>query len=71
MPGLALSDDSQRFLNRHDAEGFPHVDDEAGTLWDAFGVTQQSTYVFINDDGTWRISEYGSLRSDVEDLIAQ
>ena len=47
-----------------------HVDDPAQELWTRFGVTNQSTYVYINDDGTTRTTGYGNLRGDVQALIA-
>ncbi len=60
----------QEFIEETGVEGFRHLDN-ADDIWDRFGVTRQSTYVFINDDGTWRTSGYGSLSADVEGLIAQ
>ena len=50
---------------------FAQVPDIDGVIWRQFGVTQQRTYVYINDDGTWDLSAYGSLRDDVVDLIAR
>ncbi len=60
----------REFIEDTGVEGFPHLDN-ADDVWDRFGVTRQRTYVYINDDGTWRTSGYGSLRADVEGLIAQ
>jgi len=57
------------FLDETGANTFANL--TAGQdVWDRFGVTRRSTYVYINDDGTWRTSGYGSLRDDVEDLIS-
>ena len=39
-------------------------------IWERFGVSEQRTYVYIDDDGSWRTAGYGSLASDVEALIA-
>ncbi len=47
----------------------PHIPDPDGVLWDRFGVTQQRTYVFLNDDGTSRVGTYGNLPGDVEELV--
>lgn len=70
MPGLADAEDMRTFLGETGADTFRHLDD-AADIWDRFGVTRQSSYVFINNDGTWRVGEYGSLVEDVEGLIAQ
>lgn len=71
VPGLAATDDMIGFIERTGVESFPHIDDNGGEIWDRFGVTQQRTYAFVNDDGSFRLSGYGSLRQDVEGLIAQ
>ncbi len=31
---------------------FPHAVDSGGDLWRAYGVTNQPSFVFLNDDGT-------------------
>ena len=59
------------FVATHGADAFQSVDDPNTELWMRFGVTSQSTYVFINDDGTWRASGYGRLEADVQGLIDQ
>lgn len=59
------------FVSEQGVGGLQHVDDPNTELWSRFGVTQQRTYVFINDDGSFRLSGYGSLIEDVEGLIAQ
>lgn len=69
----SLSDDfdaMNAFVNQAGATNFPNLPDLNGEVWGNFGVVQQSSYVFINDDGTWRVSGYGSLPSDVAELIA-
>ncbi len=70
VPGLSDNASSKaQFLDQTGANSFAHVAD--GTeLWDRFGVDEQRTYVYLNDDGTWQTTGYGSLRSDVEALIA-
>ena len=47
-----------------------HIPDLKSEIWNAFDVTMQRTYVFINADGTVEKKGYGSLASDVEALIA-
>lgn len=60
----------REFVAENGVDGLAHLDG-GDAVWNAFGVTQQRTYVYINDDGTWRTSGYGSLQEDVEGLIAQ
>ena len=71
VPGQSNADSMREFVDTHGAGAFQHVDDTATTLWSRFGVTNQSTYVYINDDGTWERTGYGSLISDVEELLSQ
>ena len=71
VPSLADEDSIQEFHDRHGIDGFANVPDRAGDIWQAFGVTQQRTYVLMNDDGTFERTGYGSLEEDVLDLIAR
>lgn len=59
------------FVNDTGSTNFHQVPDVEGVIWNQFGITAQRTYVYINNDGTWRSSGYGSLREDVQNLIAQ
>ena len=61
----------ERFVSQTNATAFDHIPDEDGVLWQRFGVSQQRTYILINDDGTWERTGYDSLRDDVLDLIAR
>ncbi len=70
MPGLGNRISMAQFINDNGVGEFPHVPDSDGTLWGRFDVSQQSTYVYVNDDGTVTTTGYGSLREDVEQLIA-
>ncbi|MGH1489502.1 MAG: hypothetical protein ACRBK7_08945 [Acidimicrobiales bacterium] len=71
IPGLSNVDSMQNFVSRNGVESIDHLVDPDGELWERFGVQQQRTYVYVNDDGTTRTVGYGSLSSDVEDLIAR
>jgi hypothetical protein len=71
VPGQAEEDSMRDFVSSTGTDVIDHIPDLDGNLWLRFGVRQQRTYVFINDDGTWRTSGYGSLEQDVQDLIAQ
>jgi hypothetical protein len=53
--------------------GVPHLDDEPGTLWKKFGVTQQSTYVIIDRAGAVVTTGYLDdlqLTNKVKSLVA-
>ena len=71
VPGLA---DEPAMLEFHEETGidtFPNVPDGDGEIWQAFGVTEQRTYVLLNDDGTFERTGYGNLEEDVQALIAK
>jgi len=60
----------QEFVAQRGVGGFNHIPDPQGVIWDRFGVRSQRTYVLINDDGSIRLTGYGSLEQDVQGLIA-
>ena len=39
------------FIEERDVGHFPHIRDDSGAIWSAFGVTSQPAFAFINDDG--------------------
>lgn len=40
------------FVDKYEVEGFEHIIDEGGVVWEQYGVTSQPSFAFINDDGT-------------------
>lgn len=70
VPGLSNIEAMQNFVSSNGVDSLVHLND-GGELWERFGVTEQRTYVYINDDGTSMRATYGSLPSDVEDLVAR
>jgi len=70
VPGLAAEPAIREFIGKNGVGSFPHLADSDGDVWDRFSVHSQHTYVFINDDGTFRQSGYGQLETDVQELIA-
>lgn len=71
VPGRSDDVDAKaRFLDDTGANTFANIID-GDDIWARFGVTEQNTYVYINNDGTWSTARYGSLREDVEALIDQ
>ena len=71
VPGLADVEDMIGFVDATGTDVIDHIPDPDSEIWNRFGVTRQRTYVLINDDGTTRTTGYGSLESDVQDLIAR
>lgn len=52
---MASRDDADAirgFVDTYQVQGFEHIIDEGGLVWERFGVVSQPTFVFINDDGT-------------------
>ena len=70
IPGLAGPEEFPEFISSTGTEIIPHIPDEQLEIWGRFGVTQQRTYVYINDDGSFEQAGYGNLVGDVADLIA-
>lgn len=71
IPGLGSSEEFAEFIADTGVGSFQHIDDPGGELWARFGVVQQRTYILINQDGTAERKGYGSLGSDVANLIAK
>lgn len=40
------------FVEDHGLGGFEHVADPGASIWRAFEITAQPSFVFINDDGS-------------------
>ena len=70
VPGLASAGQFPEFIESTGTDVLSHIPDEDGVIWDRFGVTQQRTYAYVNDDGTFELAGYGNLAADVEELIA-
>ena len=66
--------DMEEFVAEYGVGGFEHVADEDVEIWEAYGITSQPAFVFINDDGTSEtlISALGleGLTARVEALAA-
>ena len=53
--GIAGQDSTESiraFVDDFGLDGFEHIADERSEIWNAFGISAQPAYVFINDDGT-------------------
>ena len=71
VPGLASAADFPEFIDSTGTASLTHIPDEQLQIWGRFGVTQQRTYVYINDDGTFERAGYGNLAGDVAAPIAR
>lgn len=69
VPGLSDPDAIRSFIDEEQVGSIVHLEDN-GELWDRFGVSEQRTYVFINDDGSATVTGYGSLSDRVAELVA-
>lgn len=70
IPGLGQLGPMEDFVVETGVDDIVHVPDVDGVLWSRFGVTRQRTYIYIDDDGSMEVAGYGSLESDVRDLIS-
>lgn len=53
--GVASRDDVDAirgFVDSYQVQGFEHIIDEGGVIWERYGVFSQPAFAFINDDGT-------------------
>ena len=63
------------FIGLTGTRGFPQLNDADGALWERFGTGGRSTFMFVNDDGSFVLTTYGIVDRDrlieeVERLIA-
>ncbi len=70
VPGLSDASSHRGFVEQTRSGSIQHVDDQTQALWNRFGVTRQRTYVYIDDAGNVTVTGYGSLREDVQALLA-
>jgi hypothetical protein len=72
--GLAPGADLPAFVEETGTGAFTHLDDESGTLYEQFGAGDRSTFLFVDDDGTFVRTTYGTmtedrLNSEIEKLL--
>ena len=73
VAGMGDNKAMHQFVSDLSVGKVPHLDDQAGKIWKRFGITQQSTYVFV--DRTGRIVRTGylddlQLTAEVKSLTA-
>ena len=69
VPGLADPGTFEGFIQDTGTDVIPHILDD-GAIWNRFGIRSQSTYVYVDDDGSSRSTGFGNLPGDVAELIA-
>lgn len=67
--GDATGSELQPFIDETGTVGFAHLDDSTGELWERFGTSGRSTFMFLDDDGSFVLTEYGI--ADEGRLIAE
>lgn len=60
--GLGQADAMRVFVDERGVDSFVHLSDEAGAVWQRFGITAQSTYVVLDAAGA--VVAEGSLSED-------
>lgn len=64
--GVASRDDEaamQDFVDKHGLSGFPNISDEAGEVWERFGVFDQPAWVFATASGDYEVV-FGRIPED-------
>lgn len=52
VAGLESGDDAmRRFVDQHQLDGFPHLADDEGQVWQKFGVDSQEYFVILDSAG--------------------
>ena len=73
IAGMGDNKAMHQFVADLDVGAVPHLDDRAGAVWKRFGITQQSTYVFVDRAGTVVRTGYlddRQLTAEVESLTS-
>jgi thiol-disulfide isomerase/thioredoxin len=73
IAGMGNNKDMHEFVSDLEVGAVPHLDDEPGKLWKKFGITQQSTYVILDQAGKVVTTSYLDdlqLTTKVKSLVA-
>ncbi|MGI9613501.1 MAG: hypothetical protein ACR2QO_11360 [Acidimicrobiales bacterium] len=52
------------FIEDTGTTGFTQLDDSNGELWSRFGTSGRSTFMFVDDDGSYVLTSYGIVDED-------
>lgn len=59
------------FVRDYGVDGFTHLDDGDGKLWQRFGITYQPAYAFISTDGTVTVEKQQLSESELADRLTR
>ncbi|WP_045864797.1 redoxin family protein [Streptomyces sp. WMMB 714] len=51
VAGLDKTEPIRGFVSAQKVGNFPHLNDQKGSVWKKFGITQQSSYVMLDENG--------------------
>ncbi|GAB7191178.1 hypothetical protein NUM3379_18850 [Kineococcus sp. NUM-3379] len=71
VAGLGPVEDMTGFVEELGLEGFPHVVDADGSLWQRFGVTAQPAHAFVDDSGEIEVTRGLMGAEQLEEKIAE
>jgi thiol-disulfide isomerase/thioredoxin len=69
VAGLDKTDPIKGFVDTQKVGNFPHLNDQKGSVWKKFGVTQQSTYVMLDKDGK-KVHEGSSSPDELDEVVS-
>jgi thiol-disulfide isomerase/thioredoxin len=65
VAGLSDAEQAKVFVDQHGLDGFRHVYDTDGSIWQLFGVTGQPAFALVDDDGTFTVQQGGIGKWDI------
>ena len=71
VAGLGPVEDMTGFVEELGLEGFPHLVDADGSLWQRFGVTAQPAHAFVDDSGEIEVTRGLMGGEQLEEKIAE
>ncbi|GGO90048.1 TlpA family protein disulfide reductase [Wenjunlia tyrosinilytica] len=70
VAGLDKAASMRDFVSSMKVGGFPHLDDEKGSVWKKFGITEQSAFVLLDSSGRTVHSAVPSGPADLDRRVA-
>ena len=71
VAGEATRSESATFVERFGVDAFPQAFDESGDLRADLGGRSRSTFLFIDDDGTTTLTQYGQVDAEALRRLTQ
>ncbi|HEV7627802.1 MAG TPA: redoxin family protein [Streptomyces sp.] len=70
VAGLDKTKPIRGFVSSQKVGNFPHLNDQAGSVWKKFGITQQSSYVMLDKNGKTVHEGVATGPSELNKLVA-